>query len=67
MSFSNVVVQVSGALSGVAIYRPTSARFNNTEPQQTFGASRVLVKPPLRCADSDSPEGSGWPGNGGSE
>jgi hypothetical protein len=67
MSSSSVVVQVIGALSGGAINRSTSARINNTEPQETFGASRVLVKPPLQCADSDSPEGSGWPANGGSE
>jgi hypothetical protein len=59
MISSYAVAQVSGALSGGAIYRSTSARINNTEPQQTFDASRVLVKPPLRCADSDSPKDSG--------
>jgi hypothetical protein len=47
MSSFNAAVQVGGALSGVAIYRSTSARIINTELQQTFDASPVLVKPPL--------------------
>jgi hypothetical protein len=67
MSSSNAVAQVSGALSGVAIYRSTSARINNTEPQQTLDASRILVEPPLQCADGDSPKVSEWPENGGCE
>jgi hypothetical protein len=67
MNSSNVVAQVRGALSGVAIYRSATARINNTEPQQTFDTSRVLVDPPLQCSDSDSQTGSGWPGNGGRE
>ncbi|MFT5926933.1 MAG: hypothetical protein ACI805_000046 [Candidatus Azotimanducaceae bacterium] len=67
MSSSNAVAEVSGALSGGAIYRSISARINNAVPQQAFDASRVLVEPPLRCADSDSPEGGGWTGIGGCE
>ncbi len=66
MSSSNVVAQVSAALSGVAIYRSATAPINNAETQQTLDASRVLGEPRLQCTDSDSPEDSGWLENGGS-
>ena len=58
---------VKQGFCGGAIYRSSSAHINNTKPQENFDASRVLVRLPLRYADSDSPKGSGWPGSGGGE